>query len=576
MAETIELSPWLWFSLGACALLTTLWARWRHTGTWVVSLWAFCLISAYSASTNQHTPKMPQSCGGEEGLWRGRILGPIERQPGGEPLGDRSYEAVSRQRVFLTLSAERCDDSWQARQGRVRVLLGAGPTVFPGDSIVLRLRLEPFVASFNPVGFDPQAYAERYRLSARATVMSEHALINSGAGVLHALGRARQRAAKYLDALLPTGSASLAKALGLGDRSGIDVDRRDRWSKAGLSHLLAISGLHVGFVTAWVYLLLCHFLGFVPKLTERYSARRVAAALTLPVIGTFCLWSGASPSAVRASVMAGAFLLSFVLRRPADGLNALGIAGSGMLLADPASLYDTGFLLSFVAVAALLLFLPRHDRITSIPARVFFWLRSMVVVSLIATLATAPVLAGRFGQVSLIGIIANVVAVPVTTVVAMPTALLAGLIGPFVPGLDGVFHVTLSAVLGFLDTLAEVAASLPGASIELPSPSILEISVYFTMLILVVLSFRGRPVRLYAMLDGGPFSLGWMARRGAFRGWAIAHLSSLRGTGRRGGGCFSCRRCHALRRGRRRLSPRHRSWAGNCHAVFAVAGHSYD
>ncbi|MFQ7503233.1 MAG: ComEC/Rec2 family competence protein, partial [Alistipes finegoldii] len=146
---------------------------------------------------------------------------------------------------------------------------------------------------------------------------------------------------------IPGDAGAVCRAMVTGDRSGITQELRTVYSRSGLSHLLAVSGLHTGIVFALVNLMLW----WLPLLHRGHLVRNLLA--------TVCIWlfvaaAGFSPSAVRAAVMCT--MLQFALASASEyvALNALAAAGFGMLLWNPAWLGDISFQLSFIAVAAIL------------------------------------------------------------------------------------------------------------------------------------------------------------------------------------------------------------------------------
>jgi competence protein ComEC len=486
---------WLWAgALALGGLLTVL--AWRaHRGLVVAALGTLAATGALSAATWRAPPSLASTCAPTDGRWRAVVDGPIER----------AIDPVSghvSQRTFLADLWERCGDGeqalWRSRAGRVRVSLRGAPAVARGDRIDVRLRLEPIAAPLNPVGRDGRDDARRHGLVARAHVTSTHALVQRGAGLRSIVDRWRASAARRIEARFEPRVAALAKALALGDRASIDDATRDRWGDAGVAHLLAISGLHVGLIAWLVFTAVGLALRRWRWLVERTSTRRVAALVGLLGTVGFCLWTGASASAVRATIMVGAYLGGLVLGRPSNAANALGVAGVGILVVDPMSLYDVGFLLSFVAVGALLV-IPALP-----PARSRGqWLGRVVaasaIASAVATVATAPITAGAFGYVSLAAPLTNIVAVPWGTLVAVPGALLYCAVAPLGPGVDHVVGELLRWALVGLDGVATLGASIPMASVGVPRPNAMEVGAYAALVLSAAAWLRWRRARWGAL-----------------------------------------------------------------------------
>ncbi|MBD5306030.1 MAG: ComEC/Rec2 family competence protein [Bacteroides sp.] len=184
------------------------------------------------------------------------------------------------------------------------------------------------------------------------------------------------------------------------------LDRRDRntLSDAGLAHILAVSGMHVGVIGGLLYMLLLPF-----NIAGKWRLRRLAV---IPVIWFFALSSGFAPSVVRASVMLSIAFVCLVIEKDRVSLNALGFAAILILLFDPSALWHIGFQLSFVCVAAILLFVEplnpidreRHPRIRKGMA--------LMLVPVVASLSTWVLTAYYFGRVPLAFLPLNLIVVP--------------------------------------------------------------------------------------------------------------------------------------------------------------------
>ena len=170
------------------------------------------------------------------------------------------------------------------------------------------------------------------------------------------------------------------KALVVGDRSGIGDEQRDAFNRAGVGHLLAISGLHMGIVAAVTFLIFRWLLAFLPGLLWRAWVVRCAAVLTLvPVVG-YGVLAGMSPSTQRAVAMVSVGLAAMLTQKDQDLLNTLAAAALVILLISPPALFSVSFQLSFAAVLTIvygLACLPKHWRPASgrlLPMVVdFFW-----------------------------------------------------------------------------------------------------------------------------------------------------------------------------------------------------------
>jgi len=448
-------------------------AVWRRTGVALAALGSLLAAGAFSTAVQSQPAPHVAACASE--MWRAEVAGPIERV----------VDAASGdiwQKTDIELLGQLCAGVWRGQQGRVRATFSSGPNLVRGDVVQAQMQLLPFTAPRNPSDLDMRVWARQHNLGGRARVRSEHVIVKVGTGPWAWLDATRTDVAHRLERVMQREHAAIAKAISMGDRGGILPEQRDDWARAGVAHLLAISGLHVGIVAALVFFLSRILLGWFPGSAECFSTRKVAALIAIPAAIVFCVWAGAPASAVRATVMACAFMLGLALSRPSNAVNALGLAGAGILLLVPTSLYDPGFLLSFAAVAALLL-LPRLPKSRGVVHSIGRAVRDSVLASLAATLATAPVSAHAFGSVSLLAPFANVLAVPVTTLVVTPLCLVFAVLAGLGGWVESALGYVLDAVVGLLSMFAHGVGGLRFAAVNVPQPNVIETVAYVGLLL---------------------------------------------------------------------------------------------
>ncbi|MGH7395880.1 MAG: ComEC/Rec2 family competence protein, partial [Candidatus Methylomirabilales bacterium] len=259
---------------------------------------------------------------------------------------------------------------------------------------------------------------------------------------------------------------ALLRAIVLGDRSGLSEATVTAFRDSGTYHILAISGLNVSLL-AGAFLLLLRGV--------RVPARASAAAAVLLVV-FYAALAGGSASVIRAAVMTAAVLFALMLERQADLFNSLGLAALLLLAANPLSLFDAGFQLTFAATAAIALV---ADRLTLAhlprPAR---WLLLSLAVSAAATLGTLPILAVHFQRVSLSGVLANLLIVPlsgVLTALGMLEALVLALHPAGIPGLADLLRLVAASQVG----ATRLFAALPLATLQVYPPTLLMIATYY-------------------------------------------------------------------------------------------------
>ena len=240
--------------------------------------------------------------------------------------------------------------------------------------------------------------------------------------------------------------AGVAEALTLGWRADIDPETQASYRDAGIAHLLAVSGLHVGLVAAMVGLML-FWVG-----RER-RGRIIRGSVQLTAVWLFALITGLAPSTVRAALMFSLFIVSDILGRRTPKLNLLAAAAIVMLLAKPMLLFDTGWQLSFSAVAGILIAIPVIKAFRN-------KLYQTAMVSVAATTATLPVTLTTFHRFQPYFLIANVLIVPLSMFI-LGTSLL------YMALPCGLTAWPVEMLLRATETVTSWVASLPGAVIYL-------------------------------------------------------------------------------------------------------------
>ena len=248
--------------------------------------------------------------------------------------------------------------------------------------------------------------------------------------------------------------AALLRGIVLGDDGGLSDNLRRRFRASGLYHLLAVSGQNVALVAAGA-LVLAWLLGL---------SRGVGEVGALLSIGAYALAVGPQPSVVRAGIAGALASLAWLTARMADRWHFLLLGAVALLAWNPYTLFDAGFQLSFVAVAAIFLLVPRLERALEgypIPG----WLREAVAVSAACGLATAPVMWIQFHAVSLVTIPANALAAP-AMVPLLWLAFASAAIAPFVPAATSTLAWINGWLAAYIATCARVVGGLPGAQIR--------------------------------------------------------------------------------------------------------------
>ena len=256
-------------------------------------------------------------------------------------------------------------------------------------------------------------------------------------------------------------------AMTLGDRSALTAEVRDTYSVTGASHVLALSGLHLGII----YMLLT-------RLTfgrRRFWMGQVALILC---IWAFAFLTGLSPSIVRSATMLSVYAVFSVGGRGRSSLNLLAFAAILILMVSPSALFDIGFQLSFMAVLSILLFMPFVELFW--PARFWLhrWLRGIVGISVVAQLGTAPLVAYHFGYFPTYFLLTNFIVIPAVTAVLYGALLIV-----FVPQLGSLLVVLIQMLNKALGWIAQ----LPCSYIDGLHPSVFKVCAFYVLLLAIYL-----------------------------------------------------------------------------------------
>jgi competence protein ComEC len=371
---------------------------------------------------------------------------------------------ADRLQVVLADVASADGTGARAFVDRLLVWMPRGLNVGAGDRLQLTARME-LAEDFD--GFAYREYLARQGIGAIARSRAAKTLPGSG-GVGSTIAALRGTLLDGLNELVPEPEAALGAGILLGVRSSISPEINDAFATAGLTHVVAISGWNIAIVAAIV-------LALVRPLGRVRGGRWTTALAAAGVVGSYVLLTGASPSVVRAALMAGAMLVGRLGGSRAHATSALGLAALVMLLVAPAVLWDVGFQLSLLATAGLIWFGRGIERrLGGWPG----WLREPVALTLAAQLTTLPVILVNFERLSLVAPISNVLVVPLVPLAMLASAAVSVggvVIGalPVTPVGDAIAWFLGGAawlVLRAMVAVGQVTASLPLAAVDVSVP----------------------------------------------------------------------------------------------------------
>lgn len=354
---------------------------------------------------------------------------------------------------------------------RVRISLhgDGGIAPRPGMRVMTTGHLGPPGGPVEPGGFDFRRHA--WFLGLGAVGYTRVPLLQASDRLDGAwLTRMRMTLSQAVQARLPGEVGGFAAAITTGDRSGMSPQATEDLRRTNLSHLLAISGLHMGLLAGFVFATTRVLLNLLPGVGLRWPVRRIACVAAVSVGAVYLALSGGNVATERAFIMVAVALVAVFFYRRAISLRAVALAAMIVLLLRPEALLGPGFQMSFAATSALVFVftvLMRDERIPKGPR----WMRPVLAVavsSAVAGLATAPIAAMHFNRFSQFGLIANLLSVPLMGVLVIPAAVVAACLAPF--GLEGLPLWVMGQGLAWVLAVAHEIGSWEGVVRPVPTP----------------------------------------------------------------------------------------------------------
>lgn len=393
-------------------------------------------------------------------------------------LADYPYERARSYRLDLSL----CDSTgadiylYVPKDSAVTALV-------PGDVIMFNGRIES-PKNEEGAAFDYARYLYRHGISGSLWVPSgdwKRLGCQTGSFRTRTLAFRHKLLDKYREWGLKGNALAVTAAVSLGYKREIDSGLREVWSTTGASHVLAVSGLHVGIMCAFLYFIL-------PAALFRRRTMWIRELAVMGIMWAYAVAIGLPLSITRSLIMFSMLAFCRVTGRDTQPVNTLAFAALAILTASPNSLFDISFQLSFCAVLAIVLFEPGIERLFT-PRNVvlrYFW--GIMAVSLAAQLGTAPIVMYCFSNFSTYFLLTNLIVIPIMfVVVCLAMILLMTCRLPFVR--DAVVRL-LTFLTDTVNAALETIASFPHSSLDISIDAPWEVWTAYAIILLVSLWIR--------------------------------------------------------------------------------------
>ncbi len=361
---------------------------------------------------------------------------------------------------LLEVKSILVDGVWKDAQVKVLIYHQNEQGLEPGQVLLVKKNPEQITPPLNPLEFDYRQYLERQGIHFRQFLGKDYQVVDSARTSVfdYFLVRLRHEIGEMLKSKIPDeNSAQIALALLLGQKKELDPTIKEAYTQAGVMHILAVSGLHVGIIYALFILIL-------KPLKLKKERARLYLLVVILIIWLYAFLTGLSPSVVRAATMFSLLTFGQMRERPPSIYNILAFSAILMITINPNVIYEVGFQLSYLAVLGIVmiqplilnLWLPRH--------KVLEYIWQLTSVSVAAQLVTFPLSIYYFHVFPTYFLLGNLLILPLAFVimqVGVPLMMLG-----WIPLLGEVLGWVLSWLIWLQNWIAEAIRVIPGGKLD--------------------------------------------------------------------------------------------------------------
>jgi len=376
-----------------------------------------------------------------------------------------------------------------------------------GDLIRLTVKLRPPRNFHTPGSFNYESYLARQGIYLTAFLWDDSSIEHTGwqGNRLREFSeRLRRKIGAFFSSHLTGQTSAVLRALIIGDKGGLTKDTRTAFARAGVAHVLSISGLHISLVATASYGLWWWLLGRSHYVLLRFLMPKIAALLTLLPVIFYAGLSGGNIATWRSVIMVATYLFAILCNRQEEIYRSLALAALLISVLWPGSVLDISFQLSFLSVLSIVIGMNRfsiwwNQKSAHLHGhrhrqqRLCFWLLSSLIVSFCALISTAPLTAFYFNQISVTGGIANLLIVPLLGSGAVLFGLVAAVMIFLSSTLASVFLFSAGLITQVGLWITQTISEWPWAALSVVTPTLFELLCLYGLLGALLCYFSSAP-----------------------------------------------------------------------------------
>ena len=381
-------------------------------------------------------------------------------------------EVVSKEKEYekyiLKIDKAKYNDDVYTIDEKLILAIYENTDIELGDQILTDIEIKEPNINTNPLLFNYKLYLESKNIFATSSTKAANIKILSKDNLSHFERlsiKTRTKISIVLDKSLSKDNSNIIKSIILGDDSFLSEDYINSFRKLGLSHILAVSGLHIGIIFAF----LIHILDLLKV------HRKISMIIAMAIIWIYACLIGLPASVIRASIMFSFLTIGKLSYKRYDSLNILSFAGLILLIFRPSWIFSVGFQLSFIATFTILIFLPYINRIINIKNKK---IKTALTVLLTAQIGVLPISIYYFNEFQTLSLLSNLIVAPILTI---------GIILGFLIILASFISIKISMIIGFIgnivlnlsNTITNILVKWTSLNIWIKSPSFIEIVFYY-------------------------------------------------------------------------------------------------